>query len=65
MEPKYPEVEVQLSGEDGNAFAIIGRVSKAINRVDKTAADEFTQKCFSADDYSHVLRICMEYVTVM
>lgn len=32
-EPKYPDVHVQLSGEDGNAFFIIGRVSKALRRA--------------------------------
>ena len=25
---KYPEVQVQLSGRDGNAFVILGSVSK-------------------------------------
>ena len=29
---KYPEVVVQLSGEDGNAFAILGSVQKAMDR---------------------------------
>ena len=27
---KHPEVVVQLSGEDGNAFAVMGAVSKAL-----------------------------------
>jgi len=27
---KYPKIKVQLSGEDGNAFCIISRVSKAL-----------------------------------
>ena len=30
--PKYPDVEVQLSGEDGNVFSIIGRIAKALRR---------------------------------
>jgi hypothetical protein len=29
-EPKYPDVSVRLVGEDGNAFAIMGRVSAAL-----------------------------------
>jgi hypothetical protein len=65
METKYPEIEVQLSGEDGNAFAIIGRVSKAIRTVSREDANEFSQKCFSAGSYDEVLRLCMEYVTVL
>ena len=30
--PKYPQITIQLVGEDGNAFAILGRVSKAMKR---------------------------------
>ncbi len=29
--PKFPNIEVQLSGEDGNAFSIMGRVTKAMS----------------------------------
>ncbi len=43
MEPKFPDVVVQLSGEDGNAFSILGRVQKAMHRanVDETAINQF------------------------
>lgn len=30
---KYPHVKVRLVGEDGNAFAILGRVCKAMRRA--------------------------------
>lgn len=33
MTPKYTDIEVQLTGQDGNAFAIIGRVSKALKNA--------------------------------
>jgi hypothetical protein len=29
QQPHYPDVQVQLSGEDGNAFAILGRTQPA------------------------------------
>ena len=29
---KYPDVEVQLVGEDGNAFAIMARVQRALRQ---------------------------------
>jgi hypothetical protein len=29
-EPKYPHVKVKLVGRDGNAFAILARVTKAM-----------------------------------
>jgi hypothetical protein len=31
-QPKYPDIEVSLSGEDGNAFAIMSRVGHALRR---------------------------------
>ena len=65
MDPKYPEIEVQLSGEDGNAFFIIGRVSKALRRADvpDEEIEEFRDQAMSGD-YDNVLRTCMEWVSV-
>jgi hypothetical protein len=42
VETKYPDVTVRLSGEDGNAFLIIGRVSRALRRAG-VPADEVYQ----------------------
>lgn len=62
--PKYPDIEVQLSDEDGNAFFIIGRVRKALRWAD--VPDEeiglFTIECESGD-YDHLLQTCMRWVT--
>lgn len=65
-EVKYPDVEVQLSGEDGNAFAIIGRVSSALRRarVPSKEISEFTDEAMSGD-YDNVLQTCMKWVTVL
>lgn len=55
----------KLIGEDGNAFAIIGRVSKTLKRAglyDRAA--EFIKRAFAADSYDEVLRLCMDYVEV-
>jgi hypothetical protein len=30
MTPKYPNITVQLTGSDGNAFAVLGRVLAAL-----------------------------------
>jgi hypothetical protein len=54
----------KLSGEDGNAFGILGRVRRAIrasNRPD--LADEFMREATS-HDYEHLLATCSRYVTV-
>ena len=63
--PRYPHVDVQLSGEDGNAFVIIGRVRRALRRADVSQAeiDEFTEEAKSGD-YDHVLQTCMRWVDV-
>jgi hypothetical protein len=55
---------VQLTGEDGNAFAILARVSRAIRRSNHPElAESFLQEA-TAGDYDHLLVTCMRYVTV-
>lgn len=62
---KYPDVHVQLSGEDGNAFAIIGRVTKALKRAGhKDAATEFANEAMRQPSYDHLLRLAMKTVDV-
>lgn len=62
---KFPNVEVQLTGEDGNAFFIIGRVSAALKAGGATPEQvkEFTHEAMSGD-YDNVLRTCMRWVEV-
>lgn len=62
--PKFPEVEVQLTGQDGNGAFIIGTVSKALRRAghgDQVSA--FTAEAMDGD-YNALLRTCMAWVTV-
>lgn len=33
MNTKYPEINVPLVGEDGNAFSILGRVKRIMRRA--------------------------------
>ncbi|MCY4122568.1 MAG: hypothetical protein OXG72_16780 [Acidobacteria bacterium] len=41
-EPKHPDVTVQLTGSDGNAFAIIGTVARRLKaEVSREVADEW------------------------
>ena len=62
---KYPEITVQLSGADGNAFAIMGSVSKALRRAGVSADDIqlYTAESMSGD-YDHLLRTAMAWVNV-
>jgi hypothetical protein len=63
--PRYPDVEVQLSGEDGNPFMIIGRVSRALRHAGASREEisRFRDEAMSGD-YDHVLRTCMEWIVV-
>ncbi len=63
MAAKYPNIKVQLAGEDGNAFAIMARVSKALRRsgVGTKEVEEYFAEATSGD-YDHLLRTTMEWV---
>jgi len=62
---KYPEIDVQLSDEDGNAFGIIGRVALALRRagVPKDEIDAFRTEAMSGD-YDNVIQTAMKWVNV-
>ena len=58
------KVQVNLVGEDGNAFAILGRVRKALWEGDyKDLIEQFTKEATSGD-YDHLMQVVMEYVEV-
>ena len=58
------DVQVNLVGEDGNAFAILGKVKKALEKAGhKELAKEFLKEATSGD-YDHLLQTAMEYVEV-
>jgi len=63
--PKYPQIHIQLTGTDGNAFSILGRV-RAVMRQNGVPADELTEftEQATSGDYDHLLRTCMRWVTV-
>lgn len=62
---KYPNIEVQLTGEDGNAFMMIGRTMRALRRggVDHDEIDQFSEEAHSGD-YENVLTTIAKWVTV-
>lgn len=65
VEVKYPGIEVELVGHDGNAFAIMGKVSGALRKegVPKAEVDEYLAESMSGD-YDHLLQTAMRWVTV-
>jgi hypothetical protein len=62
---RFPDVTVRLVGEDGNAFAILGAVTKALRKAGATPEEirEFTDEATS-DDYDHLLATVMAWVEV-
>ena len=56
---------LKLTGHDGNAFSIMGRVKKALMRsgADKEYIDQYLSEATSGD-YDHLLLVSMEYVDV-
>ena len=65
MEPKYPQVKVELVGQDGNAFAIMGRVTKAMRLagLSKEQIDEYRGEATNGD-YDQLLQTTMRFVEV-
>ena len=65
MQIKYPNIKVQLSGRDGNAFAILGNVSRALrkNGILENEIETFCDEAKSGD-YDHLLQTCVKWVNV-
>lgn len=60
---KYPHIKVKLIGTDGNAFALLGKVSRALRqaKVPQEKIEEFLQDAMSGD-YDHLLGVIQNWV---
>jgi hypothetical protein len=58
-------VSVQLSGNDGNAFAVMGAVKSALKKAgaSKEEIEQYLSDSMSGD-YDNLLRVAMEWVKV-
>lgn len=64
MNTPLTDAVVVLTGTDGNAFAILGKVRRAILRSNHPElADDFLAEA-TAGDYDALLCTCFKYVTV-
>jgi len=59
---KLAQPKVKLVGQDGNAFAILGRARQAMKKAgwDKEAIEQFTNEATSGD-YNKLLQTVMKY----
>ncbi|MDP2740880.1 MAG: hypothetical protein Q8O82_19760 [Pseudorhodobacter sp.] len=60
MATLHPEILVQLCGQDGNAFMILGLCHKAARRAGLSEAeiDAFTEEA-TTGDYDHLIRTAL------
>jgi hypothetical protein len=62
---RYPDVEVQLTGQDGNTAAIIGRVTRALRRAGHgDVIAEFAKDIMDAASYDDAIQRIMKWVEV-
>jgi len=56
---------VKLTGHDGNAFSIMGRIKQALRRAgaDKEYIDKYLKEATSGD-YDNLLAVSMKYADV-
>ena len=62
-QPRYPDIQVQLTGQDGNAFAILGRTTGALRRagLPQEEIDDYVAEATSGD-YDHLLQTNMRWI---
>ena len=65
MNPKYPDITVELVGQDGNAFAILGRVQREMRRggVPRADIDAFFAEA-TKGNYDELLATIIRWVNV-
>ncbi len=63
--PKYPEITVKLTSENGNAFNILGICLRAMRRagLSQEERDVFYAETTSSN-YAHLLATCIEWFEV-
>jgi len=62
---RYPDITVDLSGGDGNAYIILAKVRKALWRagISNEIIAEFTKEA-TGGGYDNLLQVCMKWVNV-
>jgi len=59
---KYPDIQVQLVGGDGNAFVILGTCLRAAKRNGLSQEEQQSFKSeATSGDYNHLLATCQQW----
>lgn len=60
------KIKVNLIGEDGNIFNLVGIVSREMRRNGlEELASEMRNRVFNSESYDNALQIIMEYVDIV
>ena len=57
-------IHLKLTGEDGNAFFILGRARQTLRRARRSDLWEQFNKEATSGDYTNLLATCMKYFVV-
>ena len=63
-QPKYPNINIELVGEDGNAYSILGRCTLALKRNGLRDEVEAFRKEATSGDYDNLLRTVLAWFSV-
>ncbi len=63
-QPKYPNINIKLVGEDGNAYSILGRCTLALKRNGLRDEVEAFRKEATSGDYDNLLRTVLAWFSV-
>ena len=62
---KHPDISVQLTGQDGNVFNLMGIVSRALRTNGfGDEVDDFVSEVTSSKSYHEALAVMMQWVDV-
>jgi len=64
MKPKYPNINVPMLGEDGNAFAILARVKRIMRRNEIGDEWEEFHAQATSGDYCNLLQTVIKWFSV-
>lgn len=66
MEIKYPDITVQLTGQNGNIFNLMGLVNRQLRgaRINEKIINDFSEEVFDSKSYNEALQIIMKWVNV-